>query len=135
MLTRDLNAVIAQGNNWSLPMFWAPVMRWITAPVLAVILAIGYQDYTVGKEYHKDPLHVFSFILSHVGVAFIIVGFFWPNTFAWWSPRKELESDQRQYLTGPGVTLVREPGSPARSGAIEVGDEIAGGEHALPHIA
>ncbi|KAG8409549.1 hypothetical protein J3459_017376 [Metarhizium acridum] len=33
-LTRDLNSVIATGKNWSVPFFWAPVIRYISCPIL-----------------------------------------------------------------------------------------------------
>lgn len=135
MLTRDLNEVIAQGKNWRLPMFWAPIMRWITAPVLMVILGIGYNDYRTGLVFQRDPLHLFAFILSHLGVGFIIVGFFKPETFAWLSPRSEIESDQRQYVAGPGVTLVREPGTPSRSAVLPTLHETVINEPASAHMA
>ncbi len=111
MLTRDLNAVIAQGKNWSLPGFWAPMLRWVTAPVLVYILGIGYEDFIKDREgngFKKDPLHWFGFTLSHLGVAFVILGYIYPRSFAIWVPKKHLESDQRQYIPGPGNTLLPE---------------------------
>lgn len=121
MLKNDLNAVIAQGKNWSLPSMWAPMMRWITAPVLMYMLGYGYDEYIDGDKFHKDPLHVFSFILSHVGILFTVMGFMWPGTFSWLSPSSELEADQRQYVPGPGKTLYRD--TTACSGKISVYDE------------
>lgn len=111
MLTRDLNAVIAQGTNWSLPSFWTPMLRWVTAPVLIYILGLGYEDFIKDpndSKYKRNPLHLFGFTLSHLGVAFIIFGYLYPKSFAFWVPRKHLDNDQRQYIPGPGITQLPE---------------------------
>jgi len=87
-------------------------LRYITAPVLMYVLGIGYEEFAVDEDgdFQNDPLHLFGFILSHFGVAMVIVGYIWPKTFEIWSPSKELEADKRQYRGAPGVTLVH-PGA------------------------
>eukprot|EP00171_Calliarthron_tuberculosum_P018482 IDg18482t1 len=104
---RDLNAVVGRGDNWKLPFFWAPLLRWVSAPVLISILAISYKGWRE-KDRFLDPLHCFAFTVAHVGIVLVVLGFLWPPSLAFLIPNRECEADQRQYSTSPGETLLVE---------------------------
>eukprot|EP00171_Calliarthron_tuberculosum_P008211 IDg8211t1 len=87
-LMRDLNEVVGQGKNWKLPFFWAPILRWITAPVLIVNLTVSYKRFSEKKHY-LDPLHCFAFAISHVGVALVVLGFVCPQSLSFLVPERE----------------------------------------------
>lgn len=101
---RDLNAVVGGGNNWRLPFFWAPLLRWVSAPVLISILTLSYKSLgDIGRN--KDPLHCFSFAVAHVGIVLVVVGFVFPEALDFLIPRRESGADQKQYAMAPGLTL------------------------------
>lgn len=104
-LARDLNAVVAQGKNWGLPFFWAPLLRWLAAPVLMTILSISYSEF---KEKSRDPLHIFGFIFAHAFVICIIGGLILPRWFSLWISVEEKEAHKLQYATSPTVPLPAE---------------------------
>lgn len=99
---RDLNSVIGQGKNWRLPVFWAPLLRWLAAPVLIYILGFSYSEF---KAKWRDPLHIFAFALSHVGVTIVVLGFISPDAFAFLIPKTERDADQRQYAVQAAENL------------------------------
>lgn len=77
-LRHDLNSVIGTGKNWSLPSFWAPVLRYISGPILFIILSLAYPSFA---EVTRDPLHIMGFIIGHFLLVWVVVGFFMPQWF------------------------------------------------------
>lgn len=75
-LRHDLNSVIGLGKNWQLPFFWAPVLRYITGPILAIILSLSYPAF---EEVTDDPLHILGFIIGHFLLVWCVVGFIFPG--------------------------------------------------------
>ncbi|KAM5379678.1 hypothetical protein ACJZ2D_003872 [Fusarium nematophilum] len=41
-LRRDLNVVIATGKNWGIPVFWGVILRYVSAPILAIVVSFAY---------------------------------------------------------------------------------------------
>jgi solute carrier family 6 GABA transporter-like protein 1 len=78
-LRRDLNGTVAQGSNWKIPFFWAPVLRYISAPILCIVTSFSYPAFY--KDYRMDPLHVFGFAVAHVCMVFVVAGFIVPRAF------------------------------------------------------
>lgn len=106
-LTRDLNVVIGTGNNWKIPVFWAPVIKYISAPILAIIVGFAYPlFYTL----RNDPLQIYAFSISHIVVVIVIVGLIVPRAV-----NLSLPADRREKVEhyAPGVTL-----APVSAGAI-----------------
>jgi solute carrier family 6 (neurotransmitter transporter, GABA) member 1 len=68
--------VIGSGKNWSLPAFWAPCLRYITSPILAIVLSLAYPSF---ETVNNDPLHVLGFIIGHFLFVWCVVGFFMPR--------------------------------------------------------
>jgi solute carrier family 6 (neurotransmitter transporter, GABA) member 1 len=77
-LRHDLNAVIGGGSNWSLPSFWAPLLRYFTGPILAIILSLAYPSF---ETLYDDPLHIMGFIVGHFLLVWCVVGFIMPSWF------------------------------------------------------
>jgi solute carrier family 6 GABA transporter-like protein 1 len=77
-LRRDLNVIVGTGKNWKIPSFLPFLLRYISGPVLAIILSFAF------PEFHKlrfDPLMVLGFIVSILGISVIILGFVMPRYF------------------------------------------------------
>ncbi|PVH98239.1 SNF-domain-containing protein [Periconia macrospinosa] len=75
-LRRDLNAVIGGSTNWSLPFIWAPLLRYFSGPILAIILSLAYPSF---EGLSNDPLHVMGFIIGHFLIVWVILGFIMPG--------------------------------------------------------
>jgi len=75
-LRHDLNTVIGGGSNWSLPAIWAPVLRYVSGPILAIILSLAYPSF---EQLNNDPLHIFGFIIGHFLLVWCVVGFIMPS--------------------------------------------------------
>ncbi|KAH7202948.1 hypothetical protein BKA60DRAFT_641062 [Fusarium oxysporum] len=57
-LRRDLNIVVAGGKRWNIPVFWGFVLRYISAPILAIIVSFAFPLFYTKRN---DPLHIFAF--------------------------------------------------------------------------
>jgi solute carrier family 6 (neurotransmitter transporter, GABA) member 1 len=99
-LSRDLNITVAQGKNWALPSFWAPVLRYITAPILAIIYSFAYPTF---YKVRNDPLHIIAFTAMHACMITISVGFVFPRFFDVFVP--VARRNQGVIDHSPGVTL------------------------------
>jgi len=78
-LRRDFNVILSHGGNWRIPIFWGPVMRYISAPILAIIASFAYPDfYARGR---LDPLHICGFTFAHVALFFAVAGLIVPRAF------------------------------------------------------
>lgn len=77
-LRRDLNIIIGRGKNWNIPVFWAPLLRYITSPILVMVLSFAYPDFYSSR---RDPLHIVGFTLAHVGIAAILLSYIFPRWF------------------------------------------------------
>ena len=98
----DLNAIIARGKNWGLPIVWAPLLRWVSAPILTVILSISYEGFYARS---KDQLQVFGFFVAHVAVLFITIGFVIPQSMNIFVSSEEKDAYEKQYAKGPREIL------------------------------
>lgn len=62
-LRRDLNVIVGAGKNWKIPVFWGSLMRFISAPILAIVYSFGYPEF---NGLRNDPPYIFGFILAHI---------------------------------------------------------------------
>ncbi|KID67879.1 Creatine transporter [Metarhizium brunneum] len=113
-LTRDLNAVIATGKNWRIPVFWAPVIRYISCPILSIIMSFAYPAF---YKLRMDPLHIFAFAVAHVIMVIVVVGLIFPRAFDIFIPPKRRENESVAYA--PQVTIM---GVSDGSAATEAGE-------------
>lgn len=114
-LRRDLNVTVAQGNNWAIPFFWAPVLKYISAPILLIVFSLGYPKFTSRMQ---DPLEILGFAISHCIIAVVLLGFLLPRWFDVFIPEQRRNEGILPYA--PGVTLGTSPEDAAR-GATEAG--------------
>jgi solute carrier family 6 GABA transporter-like protein 1 len=75
-LRRDLNLIIGLGKNWNLPFFWAPLLRYITGLVLAIVFSFAYPAFQPVKN---DPMYIFGCIVAHFLLLCITLGFVVPK--------------------------------------------------------
>jgi solute carrier family 6 GABA transporter-like protein 1 len=69
---------VGNGRNWKIPAFMPFLLRYISGPVLAIILSFAF------PEFHKlryDPMMIAGFILSILGVTMMVLGFIAPRYF------------------------------------------------------
>ncbi|KAF1807897.1 SNF-domain-containing protein [Eremomyces bilateralis CBS 781.70] len=77
-LRRDLNVIVGGGSNWNIPVFLPLLLRYISGPVLAIIFSFAYPEF---KTLKNDPMMVAGFILAHLGLVLIILGFVMPRYY------------------------------------------------------
>lgn len=73
-----MNAIIGVGKNWSLPAFWAPLLRYVSGPILAIIFSLAYPAF---DQVSNDPLYILGFIVAHFLLLWIVVGWLMPTWF------------------------------------------------------
>ena len=76
-LRRDLNVVVGRGNNWNIPFFWGPVLRYCSAPILAMVTSFAYPKFYANGR--MDPLHIAGFTFAHCTVFLVIIGLILPR--------------------------------------------------------
>ncbi|KAF3355064.1 hypothetical protein VDGD_07956 [Verticillium dahliae] len=78
-LRRDLNTIVGSGKNWNIPAFWGPLVKYVAAPILAIVYSFSYPAFYA--EGRKDPLHIFGFAVAHIVLIIIAAGFIAPRWF------------------------------------------------------
>ncbi|KAK2808805.1 hypothetical protein FQN49_008676 [Arthroderma sp. PD_2] len=118
-LMRDLNIVVAKGKNWNIPVFWGPVLRYISAPILAIIISFAYPSFYLKRN---DPLQIFAFAIAHIIPLIVIVGVIVPRAFNLLLPNADRELGKRLYAPGVTMELLPSPGN------VEEGSETGAAE-------
>ncbi|OJJ53482.1 hypothetical protein ASPSYDRAFT_94684 [Aspergillus sydowii CBS 593.65] len=77
-IRRDLNTIIGGENNWRIPVFWPVLLRYVCAPVLAIIFSFAYPEF---HTLRYDPLMIAGFILAHIVLLIILLGFVMPRYY------------------------------------------------------
>lgn len=77
-LRRDLNVIVGAGRNWKIPVFWPVLLRYISAPILAIIFGFAYPAF---YQLRYDPLHIVGFTLAHFALVIITLGFILPRWY------------------------------------------------------
>lgn len=77
-LRRDLNQIIGGGRNWKIPVFWPVLLRYISAPVLAIIFSFAYPEF---HTLRYDPMMIAGFILAHLCLLAMLLGLVLPRYF------------------------------------------------------
>lgn len=94
---------VAINNNWPLPSFWTPVLRYVSAPILAILTSFAYP--TFGRVMN-DPLHIFGFCVGHVVMLLVVVGLVIPRWFDVFLPENRKHEGDLPYapsvLVGTG---------------------------------
>ncbi|KAL8748358.1 MAG: hypothetical protein Q9184_007363 [Pyrenodesmia sp. 2 TL-2023] len=91
-LRRDLNVVVATGKNWNIPVFWSPLIRYISAPILFIVYSLSYPEFWTLRN---DPVYVFGFILAHFCLIFAVVSLVLPRYYDVFVPKHRLDDGKR----------------------------------------
>lgn len=92
--------IVATGNNWSIPIYWGFVLRYISAPILAIVVSFAYPAFYLKRQ---DPLHIFAFTVAHAVMLLIALGFILPRWFDVFVPSEKLHLSRTFYA--PQVTM------------------------------
>ncbi|KAL4866530.1 hypothetical protein BDV12DRAFT_172748 [Aspergillus spectabilis] len=93
-IRRDLNAIIGGEKNWKIPSIWPVLLRYVCAPVLAIIFSFAYPEF---HTLRYDPLMITGFILAHLILLLILLGFVLPRYYDIFIPPDRI---------GEGETLI-----------------------------
>ncbi|CAM1501348.1 Fc.00g105100.m01.CDS01 [Cosmosporella sp. VM-42] len=99
-LRRDLNVAVAGNGKWSIPIFWGVVLRYISAPILSIVVSFAYPAFTKKRQ---DPLQVFAFVIAHCIMTITAIGFIVPRWFDVFIPAEKRHSSDTIYA--PQVTM------------------------------
>jgi solute carrier family 6 (neurotransmitter transporter, GABA) member 1 len=116
-LRRDLNIIVGSGKNWKIPTFLPVLLRYVSGPILAIVLSFAY------PEFHRlryDPLMILGFIVANIGMVIILAGFIMPRYYGLFLPPHRRDE-------GSEPTIPNEPKGQVVARAIENPD-IDGGE-------
>ncbi|KAI7463306.1 SNF-domain-containing protein [Hortaea werneckii] len=102
-LRRDLNVTVGTGRNWKIPFFWAPILRYVAAPILAIVYSFAYPSFYAVRD---DPLQIMAFIVAHMVVLMILVTYIMPKSLDILIPVDRRGEGDRTYA--PQVLLGKE---------------------------
>ncbi|KAA8616815.1 Na+-dependent transporter of the SNF family [Pyrenophora tritici-repentis] len=77
-LRRDLNVIVGQGKNWKIPAFMPFLLRYLSGPVLAIILSFAFPEF---HTLRYDPMMIAGFILSILTIIVILLGLIMPRYY------------------------------------------------------
>ncbi|KAH7271703.1 hypothetical protein B0J15DRAFT_509759 [Fusarium solani] len=100
-LCRDLNVVIATGKNWSIPIVWPVILRYVSAPILIIVVSFAYPAFA---KKSNDPLQIFAFTVAHCVMLLIACGFVVPRWFDVFVPPEKMRLSKTFYA--PHFALV-----------------------------
>ncbi|KAG6292857.1 hypothetical protein E4U46_008219 [Claviceps purpurea] len=75
-LRRDLNKIIGCHKKWKIPSLWAPILRYVAAPILAIVYSFSYSSFYALRQ---DPLHILGFAIGHIALLLVGSGFIVPR--------------------------------------------------------
>lgn len=87
-LRRDLNNIVATGKNWKIPSFWPFLIRYVSAPILAIIYSFSYSSFYTLRN---DPMYIVGFAVAHLSLVLITLGFIVPRYFDVFIPPQRRE--------------------------------------------
>ncbi|KAJ4230970.1 hypothetical protein NW759_002953 [Fusarium solani] len=93
-LRRDLNVVIATGKNWSIPIVWPVILRYVSAPILIIVVSFAYPAFA---KKSNDPLQIVAFTVAHYVMFLIACGFVVPRWFDVFVPPEKMRLSKTFY--------------------------------------
>ncbi|KAF2725578.1 SNF-domain-containing protein [Polychaeton citri CBS 116435] len=101
-LQHDLNYTIIPvgAKQWRLPVFWAPILRYIAAPTLSIIFTFAYPTFYPERN---DPLEIFGFTVAHTVLTVTVLAFIVPRFLDIFVPKNRMDEGQKTYA--PQVTM------------------------------
>ncbi|KAL2683019.1 hypothetical protein Neosp_007481 [[Neocosmospora] mangrovei] len=118
-LRRDLNVIVGTGKNWKIPSFWPILLRFVSAPVLAIIYGFAYPAF---HDLRDDPLHILGFAIAHICLLLIGLGVLVPRWYDCMIPPKRRDEGNIPYA--PNVLLGSTDAQ--QSDSMEAGEGVEG---------
>ncbi|KAK2683882.1 Sodium:neurotransmitter symporter [Fusarium oxysporum f. sp. vasinfectum] len=107
-IRRDLNNAILGGKtNWKIHWVWPICLKYITGPAVALVFSFAYPKFL--NNYSDDPPFIYSFVLMHMVVIFIIGAFLAPRFLNILIPSHRLERGDGKYDVAPQMTIDNRP--------------------------
>jgi solute carrier family 6 GABA transporter-like protein 1 len=98
-LKRDLNLIVGGNGNWNIPTFWPILLRYVSAPILAIVFSFAYPEFYTLRY---DPMMIAGFILGHFFLLLILLGVVFPRYYNILSP-------PHRRAEGTELTIANEP--------------------------
>lgn len=77
-MRRDLNSVVGGNGNWNIPHFWPLLLRYASAPILAIVFSFAYPEFYTLRY---DPMMIAGFILAHFCLLLVLLGVIMPRYY------------------------------------------------------
>lgn len=112
------------GKNWNIPVFWGPLVKYVSGPVLAIVYSFSYPNFInstgplVGQ---RNPLHILGFGVGHVVLLLFLLGFMVPRWFNVFIP-----PDRRNDGHIPYAPMVTQNPDDRELQTTESGDAVGG---------
>lgn len=94
-----MNGVVGGNGNWNIPAFWPILLRYISAPILAIVFSFAYPEFYTLRY---DPMMIAGFILAHFCLLLILLGIVLPRYYDIFIPVE-------RRAEGTEVTVPNEP--------------------------
>ncbi|KAL5342749.1 hypothetical protein BJX70DRAFT_385945 [Aspergillus crustosus] len=91
-IRRDLNTIIGGEKNLKIPVVWPVVLRYVCAPVLAIIFSFAYPEF---HTLRYDPLMIVGFIVAHLVLLVILLGFVMPRYYNVFIPAERVDEGDK----------------------------------------
>jgi solute carrier family 6 GABA transporter-like protein 1 len=69
---------VGGNGNWNIPRFWPILLRYISAPILAIVFSFAYPEFYTLRY---DPMMISGFILAHICLLLILLGVVFPRYY------------------------------------------------------
>ncbi|KAL2847746.1 hypothetical protein BJY01DRAFT_164243 [Aspergillus pseudoustus] len=118
-IRRDLNSIIGGEHNWRIPSFWPVLLRYVCAPVLAIIFSFAYPEF---HTLRYDPLMITGFILAHIILLIILLGFVLPRYYDVFIPPARIGEGEKlieELVSGDNIPVRDGPGVLGEEAGVE----------------
>ncbi|RSL45372.1 hypothetical protein CEP54_014296 [Fusarium duplospermum] len=122
-LRRDLNRAILGGSkNWKIHWVWPICLKYITGPAVALVFSFAYPKFL--NNHADDPPFIYSFVLMHFVVIFIVGAFIVPRFLNILIPAHRVARGDGKYEVAPQITVGQTP--VINDGGLEGGNVLEG---------
>lgn len=114
--------MVGGNGNWNIPTFWPVLLRYISAPILAIVFSFAYPEFYTLRY---DPMMISGFILAHICLLLILLGVVFPRYYDIFIP-------PNRRAEGTEVTIANEPKEQEYVPEVGVFDQESGIHESIP---